>query len=207
MAVLLAVLWGITQKMGTPGRTLARPQVALAALSPQQLRDQAAVRQALQALGHALPAAPAPTAAADPAAALPLERAPRLQQALAWPQEGIFALLAPLPEAVPAPASAPAAPAPAWRPAGAQTPPALVPAPPVQPLPEVSVVLAGGSAGKAVVNGHLVRVGDAVGEGLVVRSIELDKVTFAAGTQELQVHLPLQRLRVLGAFPQAQVRP
>lgn len=206
MAVLLAVLWGITQKMGAPGRTLARPQAALAVLSPQQLRDQAAVRQALQALGHALPAAPAPTAA-DPAAALPLERAPRLQQALAWPQEGIFALLAPVPEAVPASASAPGAPAPAWRPAGAGTAPAFVPAPSAQPLPEVSVVLAGGSAGKAVVNGHLVRVGDAVGEGLVVRSIELDKVTFAAGTQELQVHLPLQRLRVLGAFPQAQARP
>lgn len=71
------------------------------------------------------------------------------------------------------------------------------------PLPKVSVVMAGGAEGKAVVNGHLVRVGDAVGDGLVVKSIQVNVVTFSSGSEELHVRMPLERLRVLGAFPNA----
>lgn len=196
MALLLAVLWVITQKMGANVRSFSRPQVALSALSPQQLRDQGDVRHALQALGHALPQMPAQAVAADPSE--------RLQQPLLWPQEGIFAMLAPE-AAAPAPApvaaaSARLAPAPFARATQEKAPL------PVS-LPAVSVVLASGVAGKAVVNGHLVQVGDTVGEGLVVQSIALDKVTFATGTQQVQVHLPLERLRVLGAFPQPTTSP
>lgn len=77
---------------------------------------------------------------------------------------------------------------------------ALPPAPPEPPV--VSVILDAGSEGKAVVNGHLVRVGDPVGDGLTVRSIQVDSVTFANGKdRSLQVTVPLDRLRVLGAYP------
>ena len=68
------------------------------------------------------------------------------------------------------------------------------------PLPKVSVVVEGAER-KAVVDGHLVRVGDAVGDGLVVRAIQVGAVTFGYGKEELVVAVPLERLRVLGAFP------
>ena len=68
-------------------------------------------------------------------------------------------------------------------------------------LPQVTVVMESGASGRAVVNGQLVRVGDAVGEGMVVNSINVDSVTFSSGKEVLEVRMPLNRLRVLGAFP------
>jgi hypothetical protein len=65
----------------------------------------------------------------------------------------------------------------------------------------VSVVLRDGSEGKAVVDGYLVGVGDQVAGGLVVKSIRIESVTFSAQGEEIDVAVPLERLRVLGAFP------
>ena len=50
-----------------------------------------------------------------------------------------------------------------------------------QPPPRVTVVIQAGTEGRAVVDGNLVRVGDAVGAGLTVESIQTDAVTFVRG--------------------------
>lgn len=77
----------------------------------------------------------------------------------------------------------------------------------IEALPKVSVVVQAGSEGKAVINGRLVRVGDAVADGLVVADIQVNAVTFQRGDKQLQVNVPVERLRVLGAAPQGSARP
>lgn len=178
IALLLAVLSGITQKIGSGARAFSRPSASLQPLSDQQRRDQTDVRHAMQTLGLA-----APSGADQGLVALPSLLTQRTQR----PHAGIFALIAP------------AAPV-AEVPKNAVLRSGFAPAMPIPP-PNVSVVLSGGAEGKAIVNGHLVRVGDAVGDGLVVQSIRLDAVTFASDSEELDVQMPLARLRVLGAFP------
>ena len=66
------------------------------------------------------------------------------------------------------------------------------------------MVLEGGSVAKAMVNGRLVSVGDHIEGGMVVKSIDIGAVTFASGNEELEIEMPLKRLRVLGAFPPTQ---
>lgn len=68
-------------------------------------------------------------------------------------------------------------------------------------LPNVSVVLQGGSEARAVINGSLVRVGDVIADGLTVKSIMTDAVTFSSPKEDMVIRIPLERLRVLGAFP------
>lgn len=70
-------------------------------------------------------------------------------------------------------------------------------------LPDVSLVLQSGGVYRAVVDGFLVRVGDTVSDGSVVRSIAMEAVTFSSRGQERVVPVPLERLRVLGAYPVA----
>jgi hypothetical protein len=62
-------------------------------------------------------------------------------------------------------------------------------------------VVEGNSGAKAMVNGRLVSVGDRIEGGMFVKSIDIDTVTFASGKEELEIRMPLERLRVLGAFP------
>jgi hypothetical protein len=189
-ALLVLVIGGIAHTMGSNVRTLAPVQVSVNPLSPQQKSDQADVRQALMALGQVtserslalLRAASADGTQGDAQASL--DQDPDL------PYGAIFALSAPVDPRAPVPRQ--------------RTATAYVAPPTPLPLPKVSVVLAGGSEGKAVIDGQLVRVGDAVGDGLVVKSIQVEAVTFASGKEVLEVRMPLERLRVLGAFPNRQ---
>ena len=188
-ALLVLVLGGIAHKMGSDVRAVAPVQVSVNPLSEQQRRDQIEVRQALQALGQVTSErslALLRSGATDGAEAIARTS---LNQGVERPYGAIFALSAPPVERAASPRQR--------EPRGGFTSPAPL------PLPKVSVVLAGGAEGKAVVNGHLVRVGDGVGDGLVVKSIQVDVVTFASGSEELHVRMPLERLRVLGAFPSA----
>jgi len=186
-ALLVVVLGGIAQKVGTDVRLSGPPQVSLNPLSEQQRRDQADVRKALQALdlvatGHSME-----TAGAGGAGRHLSEASPVLNQGADGEYGDIFAL---------SPLAAPLAEAPRNRASLSGFAPTSS-----LPLPDVSVVLSAGVEGKAVVNGHLVRVGDTVADGLVVKSIQVDVVTFASGSEVLYVRMPLERLRVLGAFP------
>lgn len=187
IALLLAVLWAIAQKMGFETRTFSRSQASLHLLSDLQRRDQTDVRHALQALGQVISPDATGLALAGGADGALVELPSLLSQRIQWPHDGIFALSVP---------AASLATAPQIRVSQSGLAPAMQ-----IPLPNVSVVLSGGAEGKAIVNGHLVRVGDAVGNGLVVTSIRVDVVTFALDSEELHVPIPLERLRVLGAFP------
>lgn len=185
-ALLVLVIGGIAHTMGSNVRSLAPVQVSVSPLSPQQKSDQADVRQALRALGQVTEERSLALLRASSQDGAKGEQQAALNQGLERPYGAIFALSAPVETRIPGPRQ--------------QMAPRDVASPTPLPLPKVSVVLAGGAEGKAVVNGHLVRVGDAVGEGLVVKSIQVEMVTFASGSEELQVRMPLERLRVLGAF-------
>ena len=187
-ALLVLVLGGIAHKMGSDVRAVAPVQVSVNPLSEQQRRDQIEVRQALQALGQVTSERSLALLRSGATDRQATARA-SLNQGTERPYGAIFALSSPPVERATAPRQR------ASR--GDFTSPTPI------PLPKVSVVMAGGAEGKAVVNGHLVRVGDAVGNGLVVKSIQVSVVTFASGSEELQVRMPLERLRVLGAFPSA----
>lgn len=178
-ALLALALVGMANQIGSGGRPLPPVRNALAPLSPQQLADQVDVQHALHSLGR-LPsvrflASPAGGANADASA----------QNMNAF--DGNIFALSPLNVATPA--------SPYRRTANTQK------ASQPLPLPRVTVVMESGASGKAVVNGQLVRVGDAVANGMVVHSINVDSVIFASGNEVVEVRMPLDRLRVLGAFP------
>lgn len=182
-ALLVLALAGVANQMGSGDRSFAPIQNAVPLLSPQQKSDQLDVRSALAALDK-LPSTRflASTASGDPSAG-----AAGSGQSMAISDGSLFALSTPRTEM-------PASPT---RRAGTH----VAPPPRPLPLPHVTVVLESGASGKAVINGQLVRVGDAVGDGMVVSSINVDAVTFSSGKEVLEVRMPLARLRVLGAFP------
>lgn len=175
-ALLLLAAAMIGNRIGVERHTLAPVQMSLPPLSPQVVADQAELKASLQALLDAAARRPMGLMAAGSAAPgiRPLESYNSL---FVLPQHTPMAALAPQPRA-----------------GHVRQPLSSV------PLPKVSVVVEGPER-KAVVDGHLVRVGDAVGDGLVVRAIQVGAVTFGYGKEELVVAVPLERLRVLGAFP------
>ena len=69
-----------------------------------------------------------------------------------------------------------------------------------------TLVLQAGNESRAMVDGRLVRVGDPVAEGMLVKSISIESVVFAANGEDLVVAVPLERLRVLGAFPSPRAK-
>jgi hypothetical protein len=179
--ILALALAGMADRIGASGRYLPPARTALAPLSAEQIADQAEVKLAMQTLDQ-FPSARflASTGGAAPSLS-----------ASTVPDGSIFALTAEV--------TKPRATATRKRPTVAIKSGPLKPL----PLPRVSVVVKSGTDGKAVINGQLVRVGDPVADGMVVHSINVDAVTFAAGKEVLEVRMPLERLRVLGAFPGA----
>ena len=177
-ALLLLAAAMIGNRIGVERHTLAPVQMSLPPLSPQVVADQAELKVSLQALLDAAARRPMGLMAAGSAAQgiRPLEN-----------YDSLFVLPPQTPTQM-------AALAPQPRAGHVRQPLSSV------PLPKVSVVVEGAER-KAVVDGHLVRVGDAVGDGLVVRAIQVGAVTFGYGKEELVVAVPLERLRVLGAFP------
>lgn len=175
-ALLLLAAAMIGNRIGVERHTLAPVQMSLPPLSPQVVANQAELKASLQALLDAAARQPMGLMAAGSAAPgiRPLES---YESLFVLPQHTPMAALAPQPRA-----------------GHVRQPLSSV------PLPKVSVVVEGPER-KAVVDGHLVRVGDAVGDGLVVRAIQVGAVTFGYGKEELVVAVPLERLRVLGAFP------
>lgn len=176
-ALLLLAAAMIGNRIGVERHTLAPVQMSLPPLSPQVVADQADLKASLQALLDAAARRPMGLMAAGSVAPgiRPLDSYDSL---FVLPQQTQMAALAPQPRA-----------------AGSVRQPLSA-----VPLPKVSVVVEGAER-KAIVDGHLVRVGDAVGDGLVVRAIQVGAVTFGYGKEELVVAVPLERLRVLGAFP------
>jgi hypothetical protein len=181
-ALLALALVGMADQIGSGNHPLPPVQNALAPLSAQQMSDQADVKLALQSLDK-LPSA---RFFALPAASGTAVNTGTSAESLSAFDGNIFAL-SPKRAEIPAPSNR--------RVAVAKAPPRPL------PLPQVTVVVESGASGKAVINGQLSRVGDAVGEGMVVSSINVDSVTFSSGKEMLEVRMPLDRLRVLGAFP------
>lgn len=176
-ALLLLAAAMIGNRIGVERHALAPVQMSLPPLSPQVVAGQAELKASLQALLDAAARRPMGLMAAGSATPgiRPLDSYDGL---FVLPPQTQMAGLAPQPRAA----------------GHVRQPLSSV------PLPKVSVVVEGAER-KAVVDGHLVRVGDAVGDGLVVRAIQVGAVTFAYGKEELVVAVPLERLRVLGAFP------
>jgi hypothetical protein len=183
-ALLALTLVGVVNQIGSGSRPLPPVQNALAPLSAQQMSDQADVELALQSLDK-LPSA---RFFASPAAGGTAANTGASTASMSAFDGNIFALSPKRVEIL--------APSNNRRVVVAKAPP-----PRPLPLPQVTVVVESGASGKAVINGQLSRVGDAVGEGMVVSSINVDSVTFSSGKEVLEVRMPLDRLRVLGAFP------
>lgn len=180
-ALLVLAMAGIAQQIGGNGRPMPPLQVSLSPLSEQQVREQDEVKTALVALRGAAAGRPYGLAQIGRAPATPVDQGVQAQADYG----SIFAL--PLEVA-------------AAKPMKGSPRPQRVALSAVA-LPRVSVVLRDGSEGKAVVDGYLVGVGDQVAGGLVVKSIRIETVTFSARGEEIDVAVPLERLRVLGAFP------
>jgi hypothetical protein len=180
-ALLVLAMAGIAQQIGGNGRPMPPLQVSLSPLSEQQVREQDEVKTALVALRGAAAGRPYGLAQIGRAPATPVDQGVQAQADYG----SIFAL--PLEVA-------------AAKPVKGSPRPQRVALSAVA-LPRVSVVLRDGSEGKAVVDGYLVGVGDQVAGGLVVKSIRIETVTFSARGEEIDVAVPLERLRVLGAFP------
>lgn len=66
-------------------------------------------------------------------------------------------------------------------------------------LPVVNVVIQAGKSGKAMIDGSIVGVSDKLASGYVVKNIAMDLVTLAKDNEEIELKVPLDRLRVLGA--------
>ncbi|GAA6142585.1 hypothetical protein [Hydrogenophaga sp. 5NK40-0174] len=181
--LLVLALIGIAQGISKPGRSMLPLQTSLSPISPQQLNDQADVKQALQALL---------TASAERSATLGSSGARGLADwqasgsSLEGPFSSIFAIAGPLPELEPT--------------AGFDN----LPKPRPQALPRVSVVVADGDSASAMVDGRMRKVGDTVRRGLRIKAIALDTVTFTNGREDMLVSVPLERLRVMGAYPAAK---
>lgn len=179
-ALLVLAMAGIAQQIGGSGRPMPPLQVSLSPLSDQQMREQDEVKDALVVLRGAAAGRPYGLAQSGRAQAAPVDQGVQAQADYG----SIFAL----PPEVVATKAVKRSP----RPERARSAVAL---------PRVSVVLRAGSEGKAVVDGYLVGVGDQVAGGLVVKSIRMETVTFSAEGEDMEVAVPLERLRVLGAFP------
>lgn len=189
----LAILaWGTVTtalKMGPGGRPLPANEVSIQPLSDQQLKDQAEAREALDAMREVAMSRMKDFPDAGEAQGLMGSSVRRLQPRF----DSIFASTPPVIEKV------------AF--GGAARLPRAMPTMPVSlPVPRVSLVLQTGSEGRAMVDGRLVRVGDPVAEGMVVKSISMESVVFASRGEELVVAVPLERLRVLGAFPASRAK-
>ncbi len=186
--------WGAVTmafKMGPSGRPAPLNGVSIQPLSDQQLKDQTEVREALDAMREVAMSRMRDFPGASDAQGLMSHSARRLQ-----PQfDSVFASAPP--EVVKVALTA-APRMPRAMPTG--------PAPVALPVPRVSLVLQTGNEGRAMVDGRLVRVGDPVAEGMVVKSISMESVVFAAGGEDLVVAVPLERLRVLGAFPSPRAK-
>lgn len=180
-ALLVLAMAGIAQQIGGNGRPMPPLQVSLSPLSEQQVREQDEVKTALVALRGAAAGRPYGLAQIGRVPVTPVDQGVQAQADYG----SIFAL--PLEVAT-------------AKPVKGSPRPARVALSAVA-LPRVSVVLRDGSEGKAVVDGYLVGVGDQVAGGLVVKSIRIETVTFSARGEEIDVAVPLERLRVLGAFP------
>lgn len=172
--LLLLAVGAIGHRIGAERRPPAPIQMSLPPLSPQDVADQMELKTSLQALLD--------SGARQPAGLMAASVNPGIR-----PIETFDSLFALPPDSKPVNA-------------GPVRVAHLRPALSAIPLPKVSVVLEG-TERKAVVNGALVKVGDPVGDGLTVSAIQVGSVTFAYGKEELQVAVPLERLRVLGAFP------
>lgn len=187
----LAILtWGVLNIVldaDSGGRPLPSTTMALQPLSNVQLKEQTEVMEALDALREVSMSRMRDFPNADG----PQNYTSNAVRGLTSQFESIFALPPQEPERI-AELTDP----------GLQG--ALPPAPKPLSMPLVNLVLQAGNEGRAMVNGQLVRVGDPVGEGMVVKSISMESVTFASGNEELLVAVPLERLRVLGAFPTPQ---
>ncbi|MFP8777624.1 hypothetical protein [Hydrogenophaga sp. RWCD_12] len=173
--LLLLAVGAIGHRIGAERRAPAPIQTSLPPLSPQDVSDQAELKTSLQALLD--------SAARRPAGLMAASVNPGIRPIDSF--DSLFALSA---DSKPVAAAGP------LRVAHVRAPLNAI------PLPKVSVVVEG-SERKAIVNGALVKVGDPVGDGLVVSAIQVGSVSFAYGKEELQVAVPLERLRVLGAFP------
>ena len=186
--------WGavtMTFKMGPGGRPAPLNGVSIQPLSDQQLKDQTEVREALDAMREVAMSRMRDFPGDSDAQGLMSHSARRLQ-----PQfDSVFASAPP--EAVKVALTA-----------APRLPRSMAtgPVPASLPVPRVSLVLQAGNEGRAMVDGRLVRVGDPVAEGMVVKSISMESVVFAAGGEDLVVAVPLERLRVLGAFPSPRAK-
>ncbi len=180
-ALLVLAMAGIAQQIGSNGRPMPPLQVSLSPLSEQQMREQDEVKDALVVLRGAAAGRPQGLAQVGRLPAAPVDQGVQAQADYG----SIFAL----PPEVVATKAVKGSPRPERVALSAVA------------LPRVSVVLRAGSEGKAVVDGYLVGVGDQVAGGLVVKSIRMETVTFSAHGEDMEVAVPLERLRVLGAFP------
>ena len=179
--LLVLALAGIANQIRSNGQRLPPLQNAMSPLTSQQLSDQNDVNQALHDLGQFPAARFIGAAGSDRPAEAPPAR---------WTvADGSIFAVSPQVKKDPAPAKRQAD----YR--GQAINPL--------PLPRVSVIMQSGAEGKAMVNGNLVRVGDVVDNDMVVKSIDINAVTFASGNELLEVRMPLERLRVLGAFPRS----
>lgn len=202
VALLAIAFVGIAREMGTSTSVRPPPVMSLLPLTEQQLRDQAQLKDAVQSWSNATSNGATTIRQLNSADVSPQKTGVLADRAVG--SATLFAL-----SAAKSPASAlPSALSSTVSPAlGAATKVVRRPDQPVVDrinsnaiaLPNVSVVLQGGGEGKAVVDGRLVRVGDKIADGLVLKSIEMDAVTFSSGKEELLVRMPLPRLRVLGA--------
>ncbi len=68
-------------------------------------------------------------------------------------------------------------------------------------LPVVNVVIQTGKSGKAMIDGSIVGVSDKLASGYVVKSIAMDLITLSKENEEVELRVPLDRLRVLGVHP------
>ena len=212
VALLAIALFFVAREMGRAPSVRPLSAVALPPLTEQQIRDQAQLKDAVQSWSNA--------SSSRPAALMQVAGSDAATQKLAsradFPGDSktIFALSPSGSVSLASAASLAAASNAAAGVLSAASSGATVPAKVVRrpdgstvaqvtnnaiPLPNVSVVLEGGQEGKAVVDGRLVRVGDKLADGLVLKSIQMDVVTFSSGKEDLQVLMPLPRLRVLGA--------
>lgn len=183
-AIFALTLVGVANQIGSRGRPLAPVQNALAPLSAQQIADQGKVELALQSLDQV----PSVRFFASPVASDSVNNSQGSVRSTSTFDGNIFALSPKNTEVSILQNKSTSSARAALRPL---------------PLPLVTVVLESGVNGKAVIDGKLSRVGDTVVDGMVVSSIDIASVTFSSGKEVLEVRMPLERLRVLGAFPRS----
>lgn len=186
-ALLVAALVAIAQGIGTKGYSNLPLPASLSPLSEKQLQGQADVKVALQALMHASAERQGTINSVYARSAMLPVAAYSGFPSHTGPYDSIFALPAPLEPVKPMVMQA-------------QTPLKSM------PLPKVSLVMQSGAEGKAIVDGHLRKVGDTVAKGLTVKSIAIDTVTLTNGREDVLIQVPLERLRVMGAYPDAQAK-